>query len=88
MAGRTIDGSPLTPGVNVDKVDVEAGLAKLADLGYVLPNQVLEVEYNLRRWALGEEAEADRSMGRSLSGVTYMGWRVVLAAARAAGVGA
>lgn len=81
-------GNPLVPGVNADPVDVSAGLAKLAALGWSRgsdPNAHMEVEYNLLRWARGEEAHADRSMSRSLSGVDYTSWRIVLAAAIAAG---
>jgi len=85
MAARTLNGEPLVPGVNVDKVDVGAGLVKLAELGYHRFQHIWEVDYNLRRWARGEEGEADRSMSRSLSGVTYEAWRMVLAAAIAAG---
>lgn len=85
MAGRAMDGSPLTPGVNVDAMDIAAGLARMRVLGYEHPNHAMEVEYNLMRWARGEEEEADRSMSKSLSGVRYTDWRVILAVAIAAG---
>lgn len=85
MTGRTIDGAPLTPGVNVDPVDVSAGLERAKALGYDTWEHLVEVGYNLRRWRRGEEAEADRSMSRSLSGVSYNDWRVILAAAIAGG---
>ena len=83
MSRVTWDGAPLTPGVNVDAVDIEAGLKRLSELGYRHGNAQMEVSYNLRRWARGEESEADLSMGRSLSGVGYTAWRMVLAAALA-----
>lgn len=85
---RDAFGRPLIPGLNADRVDVAAGLRKLSDLGWAQeqePNAHMEVEYNLQRWARGEEADADHSMSRSLSGVDYTSWRVVLAAAIAAG---
>ena len=85
---RDAYGKPLVPGVNVDRVDVAAGLRKLSELGWSReqePNAHQEVEYNLMRWARGEEAAADHSMSRSLSGLDYTSWRVILAAAIAAG---
>lgn len=88
MTTRTFDGSKLTPGVNVDPVDVAAGLRKLDQLGWpraTEPNAHMEVEYNLMRWARGEEAEADRSMSKSLSGVDYTSWRIILATAITSG---
>ena len=81
---RDACGRPLMPGFNADRVDVAAGLRKLSELGWSReqePNAHMEVEYNLRRWARGEEAPADHSMRRSLSGVDYTSWRVVLATA-------
>ena len=83
MTARTVDGLKLTPGVNSDPIDVPAGVAKARQLGYSLWRHQMEVEYNLARWARGEEA--DHSMSTSLSGVSYTDWRVILAAARAAG---
>lgn len=79
MATRDIAGAPLVPGRNVDRVDVEAGLAKMVELGFDEPNHRMEVDYNLTRWGRGEEDSADRSMSRSLSGVDYTSWRIILA---------
>lgn len=85
ISRRTVDGTPLTPGVNVDAVDIAAGLGKMLELGYRDGRHHMEVRYNLMRWARGEEGGADHSMATSLSGVTYTDWRVILAAAVAAG---
>ena len=81
MRARTITGQGLTPGVNVDAVNVAAGLSRAEALGYTSGQHQMEVEYNLMRWARGEEGAADRSMSQSLSGVAYTDWRVILAAA-------
>lgn len=86
-ATRTVHGQQLTPGVNVDPVDLVAGLRQAAQLGYSGPTQRLEIEYNLMRWARGEEGPADHSMSASLSGISYTDWRAILAAAIASGQG-
>ena len=78
---RAFTGEKLTPGVNVDPVNVAAGLRRLTILGYDSANAHMEVEYNLMRWARGEEAQADHSMADSLSGVSYTDWRVCLTSA-------
>lgn len=85
MTTKTFDGKPLTPGVNVDPVDIEAGLKMMTSLGYDSEFNYIEVDYNLKRWTRGEEAEADHSMSNSLSGVNYTSWRMILAAAVASG---
>lgn len=82
MTGRAADGSPLTPGVNVDRVDLGAGMQKAMTLGYGdLPNDRLVVEYALRRHARGEEDGAERTWMSHFGASTLTGWRVVLAAA-------
>lgn len=81
MTRRDFHGQPLQPGVNVDPVDIAAGLAKLHELGYVGTLCDMEADYALRRWARGEEGLADHSMAHSLSGISYTDWRVILSAA-------
>lgn len=85
MTSRNSHGQPLQPGVNIDPVDIAAGLAKLHELGYVGTLCDMEADYALRRWARGEEHFADHSMVQSLSGISYTDWRVILSAAVTAG---
>ncbi len=85
MSRRTLGGEPLTPGHNVDKVDVAAGAAELALCGYNDPNTKTLINYCLLRWARGEEAQADKmAIDRSFYGIDFTSWRRVLAAAIAA----
>lgn len=84
-AHRNTGGAPLEPGYNVDPVDIAAGLAMMKRLGYDSPEHLMEVEYNLRRHARGEEHKAMEAMGRSLSGVSLTSWYVILSAAVASG---
>lgn len=78
--GRTMDGTPLTPGVNVDRVDVEAGTKMARQLGYAQDgNETFVVEYALWRHARGEEAGAMRSA--QTGGIDITSWYVILAAA-------
>lgn len=85
MRPRTYDGLRLTPGVNVDKVDIGAGLAKARDLGYGDDLAAMVVQYALQRHARGEEDGAERTWlneyPRDLTS-----WRVILAAAVAAAI--
>lgn len=77
----------LTPGVNVDKVDVAAGLRELQNCGWAdasIETQMV-VEHALVRWARGEEEAARRgAIDRSFHGIDLTSWLRVLAAARAA----
>lgn len=87
--GRTIDGSPLVPGVNVDRIDVAAGLRELVACGYDDLHTVVVIDYALRRWARGEEEQAQRgAIDKSFHGIDLTSWLRVLAAARAAAEGA
>ena len=82
--GVTIDGSPLVPGHNVDALDVAAGMRELAACGYNDERTAMVIEYALRRWARGEEAQADRgAIDKSFHGIDLTSWRRVLAAAMA-----
>lgn len=70
----------LIPDVNVDRVDVEAGLRKAAELGYDDPVARMVAEYALMRHRRGEEEGAERSwlaqFPRDLTS-----WKVILASA-------
>ncbi|MCW2785210.1 MAG: hypothetical protein JWP74_1727 [Marmoricola sp.] len=55
MSTRTTAGLPLTPGVNVDSIDYEAGLRMAAHLGYDDPQAQTVATYALQRHARGEE---------------------------------
>jgi len=55
MSRNTFTGEPLTPGVNVDPVDILAGKAFAAQFGYTDWEAQMVVEYALRRHARGEE---------------------------------
>lgn len=82
--GRTIDGRPLEPGRNVDRIDVEAGLRELAACGYDDPRTVMVIDYALTRWKRGEEAQAQRgAIDKSFHGIDLTSWTRVLAAALA-----
>lgn len=77
----------LTPGFNVDKIDVGAGLLELVRCGY--PTTEVErhyvIEHALMRWARGEEEAAQRgAIDQSFYGINLTSWIRVLAAARAA----
>lgn len=81
--GCTLTGEPLTPGVNVDRVDVEAGLREARAAGYGNSEHQMVVEYALMRWARGEEEGAVASF---LSGGVDLtsAYRIVAAACAAA----
>lgn len=82
---RDTYGSALIPGVNVDPVDIDAGLKQLHDLGYNGQIAEMTVTYALQRWQRGEEAGAERTINGYANIITYTDWRVVLASAIAAG---
>lgn len=52
---RTFDGLSLTPGVNVDKLNIAAGVQEAADIGYDSQQDRMVATYALQRWARGEE---------------------------------
>lgn len=56
--GQTVDGSPLKPGVNVDPVDISAGLRRAASFGYGDWKARMVVEAALCRHRRGEEESA------------------------------
>jgi hypothetical protein len=77
-----------TPGVNVDRIDVAAGLRELAACGWgdASMETRMVIEHALMRWARGEEAPAQRgAIDRQFHGIDVTSWLRVLAAARAAG---
>jgi hypothetical protein len=77
--GRTSDGSPLTPGVNVDAIDVEAGMTRAQRFGYDSPEHQMVIEYALMRHRRGEEDGAQRT---ALSGgIDLTSWYAILASA-------
>lgn len=85
---RDFYGGKLVPGVNVDRIDVQAGLdaLKVAGWGDASTETRMVIEYALVRWAKGEEAAAERmAIDKSFHGIDYTSWRMVLAHARAAG---
>lgn len=79
----TRQGELLVPGRNVDKVDVAAGLAMAARLGYDDAESQMVIEYGLMRWRRGEEAAAERMVVIEYR-ISETSWRVVLAEAVAA----
>lgn len=77
-------GQMLTPGVNVDRIDIVAGLRELEACGYTDLATVLVIDYALARWARGEEDAAERgAIDQSFHGISLTCWRRVLAAAMA-----
>jgi hypothetical protein len=86
MSARTFTGEPLTPGVNVDRIDVEAGLEMAEHLGYTSNgNEVMVATYALQRHARGEEEGAERTWLGQFGRRSFTDWRAVLAVAMAAG---
>lgn len=72
----------LIAGVNVDLVDIGAGMKMAARLGYDDAESQMVVEYALTRHSRGEEDGAERS---ALSGgIDFTSWRAALAAGVAA----
>lgn len=86
--GRSIDGT-LTPGHNVDVVNIAAGMAMLESIGYEPNTEIwMLVQYALQRWGRGEEGAAENMAlglgqwkGDDFPSVDLTSWRMVLAAA-------
>ena|SRR5690348_1753238 len=71
-----------TPGVNLDHVDVDAGMAMLAASGYDDPSTVMVINHALLLWRRGEEGQAEKNaIDQSFHGIDYTTWRMVVAAA-------
>ena len=68
------------PGVNVDKVDLDAGMTKAIELGYTSGQDRMVVEYALMRHQRGEEDGAQRTF-LSYFPHDMTSWRVILATA-------
>lgn len=81
-----LGGGRPTPGVNVDRIDVRAGLVELSKFYANAPVEtVMVIEHALMRWARGEEEQAERgAIDQTFHGIDFGSWRRVLAAARAA----
>lgn len=77
--------SELKPGINLDKIDIKAGVRMLADLGYNSPNETILAEYCLSRLAKGEEDLAE--MTAIHMGIDLTSWRMGLATAMSAAEG-
>lgn len=77
---RDFCGNPLVPGVNVDKVDIAAGLDAGTEMGFDSAEDEMVTEYALARWARGEEAGAEATWLR-YHPHDLTSWRVILAAA-------
>jgi hypothetical protein len=77
----------MIPGVNVDRLDIDAGMRMACDLAYNDEREQMLIHYGLLRWAKGEEEQADKLVTEGIGGikVTFLNWRMILAAARAAG---
>lgn len=88
MSGGAIY-TELIPGVNVDRIDVEAGLEELKAAGWDPeqdPRTFEVVFYALQRWARGEETAAQKgAIDKKFHGIDLTSWLRVLAAARSAG---
>ena len=80
MRARTIDGAPLVPGVNVDRVNIAAGLARAVALGYDDAQAQMVTTYALQRWERGEEAGAERTW-LSQYPRDLTSWKVIIATA-------
>jgi len=79
-----VNGTSLTPGVNVDPVDIAAGLNQAATLGYDDATAQMVTQYALQRHARGEEEGAQRTwLGQYPRDLTS--WYAILAAAVASG---
>lgn len=74
------------PGKNVDPVDVGAGLAMLSSSGYEDKLTTMVVEHSLVLWGRGEEESAEKkAIDKNFHGIDLTTWKMVLAAAVAAG---
>lgn len=72
----------LVPGVNVDRVNVAAGMRRAAEVGYSDATAQMVAEYALRRHARGEEDGAERTWLRQYPR-DLTSWRIALAHALA-----
>lgn len=75
----------LIPGYNVDKLNIEAGMAELIACGYderyVETHNV--IHFALQRWIRGEEVAAQRmAIDSTFHGIDLTSWYRVLAAAK------
>jgi hypothetical protein len=72
----------LVPNVNVDVVNVDAGLRELASCGYDDPRTIMVIEYALVRWGKGEEEAARKgAIDGNFYGISLTCWYRVIAAA-------
>ncbi len=84
MLNELLGARNLVPGMNVDRIDVDAGLRELSDCGYTEAETRAVIAYALNRWSRGEEDAAQRgAIDRAFHGVDLTVWLRVLAAARA-----
>jgi hypothetical protein len=86
MRAHSFTGS-LVPGVNLDSLDIEAGMRELVAAGYPATEgeRHMVIHYALQRWARGEEHAAERgAIDQSFYGIDLTSWRRVLARAMAA----
>lgn len=76
----------LITGVNVDPINVAAGMKELVACGYPETeiNRHCVIEHALMRWARGEEHQAQRgAIDASFHGIDLTSWHRVLSAAMA-----
>lgn len=86
MRAHSFTGTPVS-GVNLDRLDIGAGLRELVACGYQKSEveRHTVIEYALQRWARGEEEAAQRgAIDKSFHGIDLTSWLRVLAAAKAA----
>lgn len=80
MTDRTWAGTALTPGVNVDPVNIAAGLQEAASIGYDDGVAQMVTTYALQRHQRGEEDGAEATW-LSQYPRDFTSWRRILAAA-------
>ncbi len=73
----------LAPGVNVDKLDIGAGLREAAAMGFDDETSQMVAQYALQRWARGEEEGAIKT-ARIDGGIDLTSFYRMVAAAAAA----
>ena len=74
----------LIAGVNVDRLNIAAGLRELAACGYSEPFVAMVITHALMRWSRGEEAQAQRgAIDKTFHGVNLISWTRILASAMA-----
>jgi hypothetical protein len=76
--------TPKTVGVNLDPIDVAAGLQQANSIGYGDGESQMVLHYALQRWARGEEEAAERMVVKAYK-TDLTSWRMILAAAMAVG---